>query len=143
VLCSGVIRPDHIDGWAGDGKLFWESGFDTIDSRTDAEPVSGGVSNDLIYGVRRHDGLYGDGRSDRVDGGAGDASLIGGWGNCMLFGNVVRDLSGGPGKLLDEFSTTHAPVDIVAGETLCSADGRSIDLVDGAIQEESNATLLF
>jgi cysteinyl-tRNA synthetase len=132
----------HVDGWVGDGKLYWGSRSNTIDGRADVDAIPRGDSNDLIYGESRHGILYGDGRSGRVDGGAGDASLMGGWGNCMLFGNVVRDLSNGPGKLLDEFSTIHAFVDIVAGETLCYADGRSVDLVDGAVQE-SNATLLF
>lgn len=141
--CSEDGRgPGHVDGWVGDDKPYRGSRFNTVDGRADADAVPWGGSNDSIYGRSRHGMLYGDGRNDRVDGGAGDASLIGGWGNCTLFGDVVRDLSGGPAKLLFEFSTTHAPVDTVAGETLCYADGRSIDLVDGAVQE-INPTLLL
>lgn len=130
------------DGWVGDDKPYWGSRFNIVDGRADADAVPCGGSNDSIYGRSRHGIFYGDVRNDRVDGGAGDASLIGGWGNCTLFGDVLRDLFGGPAKLLVEFLTAHATVDTAVGETLCYADGRLIDLVDGAVQE-SNATLLF
>jgi cysteinyl-tRNA synthetase len=132
----------QVDGWVGDDKPYWGSRFNIVDGRADADAVPCGGSNDSIYGRSRHGIFYGDDRNDRVDGGAGDASLIGGWGNCTLFGDVVRDLFGGPARLLVEFLTARATVDTAVGETLCYADGRSTDLVDGVLQE-INATLLL
>jgi hypothetical protein len=132
----------NVDGGVGDGKLYWGSRSNIVDGRADVDVTHSEGSNDSTCSRSRYGILYGDGRNDRMDSGTGEASLIGDWGNCTLFGDVVRDLCGGTTKLLDEFSTTPAPVGIVAGETLCYADGRSIDPMEGAVQE-SNATLLF
>jgi cysteinyl-tRNA synthetase len=132
----------NVDGGVGDDKLYWGSRSNIVDGRADVDVTHSEGSNDSTCSRSRYGILYGDGRNDRMDSGTGEASLIGDWGNCTLFGDVVRDLCGGTTKLLDEFSTTPAPVGIVAGETLCYADGRSIDPMEGAVQE-SNATLLF
>ncbi|HYD31746.1 MAG TPA: matrixin family metalloprotease [Azospirillaceae bacterium] len=101
-----VAAAQHLYGTrrqanASDGRYQWNS-------KTQGFLITGGSSNNALYGSNYGDSLLGNagndllvgaGGADRLGGSAGNDTLYGGTGNDTLVGGIGRDaLTGGPGS---------------------------------------------
>jgi uncharacterized protein YukE len=112
----GSEGDDHINGGAGDDKIFGLDGDDEVDagggndrvsggadrdylnSEAGDDIVSGGLGDDTVYGLDGNDQLSGGEGQDYLEGGKGDDTLAGGDGNDILSGGRDNDtILGGAG----------------------------------------------
>jgi Ca2+-binding RTX toxin-like protein len=95
---SGEGGNDVIEPGQRGGRVYGDSGDDTLIGSEGDDTIFGGAGDDLIGGGRGRDKLYGDEGDDTIVGGAKADLLEGGAGDDSLFGNdgndLLRDTSG-------------------------------------------------
>lgn len=103
-----IIRPgagsDYVDLDRTLGRVFGDSGNDTLLGSAGDDVMSGGSGNDRIYGADGFDSLVGQGGNDDLRGDAQDDTLNGGSGNDLLDGGAGSDVlngEGGSNRLVD------------------------------------------
>lgn len=95
VLFEGTPWGERLTGGETNDLIFGFGGDDTINAGGSADVIDGGSGSDLIDGGSGNDVILGASGIDRIDGGSGDDAIDGGSENDFLNGGAGRDTING------------------------------------------------
>ena len=141
-VLAGDFRNNEISGEGGDDKIYGGPGGG-VDS-TNADTLSGGDGNDMIFGGAGDDTLNGDAGDDMLVGGAGDDTSNGGAGDDTIIADADdTTIDGGE----DTDTVSYAALEDGVTRTLnddggnTEAGGATITTVENIIGSEGDDTL--
>jgi Ca2+-binding RTX toxin-like protein len=136
---KGTKGADTLTGGFSDDALFGHKGDDSLYGMDGNDKLDGGKGNDKLWGGRGSDSLSGGKGNDALVGGEGADTLSGGKGNDTLDGGEGADtLTGGKGKDTFKFGDKDTVTDFKSGTDLIDLRGFGVT----ASNFEQKATII-